>query len=184
MADFSVHDSRSESQATLPWRLGQGAMDALVDYARDAREPFRVDVRRGVYRASIGERLAGLLNPKTLDFYKWPSVREPMTDARAAAYLHAVADKDDTFAKCYFIGGETGPVKIGYSVDVQSRFRVIQLCCPTPLRVMAVCEGGEAREAAYHTQFSAHRLHGEWFSRAPDIFAEIARLSPCDGGGE
>jgi hypothetical protein len=51
------------------------------------------------------------------------------------------------------------------------------------MRFLATCEGGRSRETAYHLKFEHLRQEGEWFSRAPDIFAEIARLSPCNGGG-
>lgn len=36
---------------------------------------------------------------------------------------------------------------------------------------------GADREAAYHWEYSAHRSHGEWFTRCPEMMAEIERLS-------
>ena len=106
---------------------------------------------------------------------EWEMVRlgGPITPAA----LHAAADKADTMAQCYFIGSDGGPVKIGYSVDVAGRFKSIQSCSPVPLRLLATVGGGEAREAAYHIQFASARLHGEWFSRTPEIEAEIGRLA-------
>lgn len=91
--------------------------------------------------------------------------------------LHKYADRSAKFAKCYFIGGEEGPVKIGYAVCVKDRLRAIQSCSPVALRVLALADGGMEREVAYHAQFERHRLHGEWFERCAEIEAEINRLN-------
>lgn len=91
--------------------------------------------------------------------------------------LHRIADEKKRFGKCYFIGGEAGHIKIGYSVDVPARLTAIQACSPIPLKVLAVIDGGEPREAAYHAQFREHRRHGEWFDRHPAILAEIGRIT-------
>ncbi len=86
---------------------------------------------------------------------------------------------------CYFIGGDEGPVKIGFTVDLKGRLSNLRTASPVWLEVLAVRHGGEAREAVYHEQFAADRLHGEWFARTPAILAEIARLNatrPADLG--
>ncbi|HEY9578248.1 MAG TPA: GIY-YIG nuclease family protein [Rhizorhapis sp.] len=77
----------------------------------------------------------------------------------------------------YFIGGDTGAIKIGRSVNAAVRLKDIQACSPIPVRLLATRRGG-SREKLYHKLFAAHRLHNEWFSRHPDILAEIDRLSP------
>lgn len=77
---------------------------------------------------------------------------------------------------CYFIGGAEGPIKIGYSRDVNARLAKFQLGSPVALDILAITPGGEAQEAIYHARFEAHRLHGEWFNRAPEIIAEIDKL--------
>lgn len=117
-----------------------------------------------------------------LDTYKWHKAPRadngpPLSDEDLIALAHKMADESDTFAKCYFIGGDEGPVKIGYSVNPSSRLKALQLASPVRLRVLATAGGGIYREAAYHGQFEAHRLHGEWFARAPEIEAEIERLT-------
>lgn len=77
----------------------------------------------------------------------------------------------------YFIGDPAVAIKIGFSVDFPSRLRNIQSCSPIPLQTLATVHGGERVEAIYHAKFAAHRLHGEWFTPAPDILAEIERLN-------
>lgn len=79
--------------------------------------------------------------------------------------------------KVYFIGCETGPIKIGLSTDLGRRLASLQAGCPFPLMIMATLDGGRSDELAYHRQFAASRLHGEWFERTPAILAEIERLT-------
>jgi len=78
----------------------------------------------------------------------------------------------------YFVGGDVGGIKIGIALDPQKRLIDLQCGSPIKLRILAVREGGRSVELAYHRQFAAHRLHGEWFERHPDILAEIDRLTP------
>lgn len=77
----------------------------------------------------------------------------------------------------YFIQSECGPIKIGYASNIDRRFRDLMFASPSPLFIAATTLGGAILERAYHAQFAAHRLHGEWFTSHPDILAEIERLS-------
>jgi hypothetical protein len=77
----------------------------------------------------------------------------------------------------YFVGGENGPIKIGVTNRPQHRLRQMQCGSPTELKLLAVTDGGKRAEYLYHLRFRAHRLHGEWFNRAPEITAEIERLN-------
>jgi hypothetical protein len=107
----------------------------------------------------------------------WKPTADPFAPPAPSLDPHEMADEADTIAKCYFIGGDEGPIKIGYSIDVNARLRTIQLCSPVRPRVLAIARGGIFRESAYHALFDEHRLHGEWFERAPEIEAEIVRLN-------
>lgn len=77
----------------------------------------------------------------------------------------------------YFVGGDVGAIKIGMTIAPLERLAAFQFNSPIDLRILAMTAGGTKEEKAYHRQFAAHRLHGEWFSPAPDILAEIERLS-------
>ena len=77
----------------------------------------------------------------------------------------------------YFMAGDGGPVKIGCALNPSERLASVQTGNPLPLAILATAPGGYAAEKAYHRRWSAHRLHGEWFARAPEITAEIARLA-------
>lgn len=84
----------------------------------------------------------------------------------------------------YFVGADHGPVKIGFTTKPLCRLASMQLGSPLMLGFLAVVRGPIKVEKAYHARFAAHRSHGEWFHRHPDIIAEIDRLkqlSPADG---
>jgi hypothetical protein len=102
---------------------------------------------------------------------------EGMDDAEYLAAVHKMADELTDEAICYFVGGEDGPVKIGYAKDPKRRLVDLQNGSPVRLSILAQTSGGLTRETAYHYQFAKFRLHGEWFERCPDIEAEIARLN-------
>lgn len=80
-------------------------------------------------------------------------------------------------ARVYFVQSMTGEIKIGMATNIKSRLKSLQTANPSKLVLLAHVHGGPPQERAYHRQFAAHRLHGEWFSPHPDILAEIARLA-------
>jgi hypothetical protein len=78
----------------------------------------------------------------------------------------------------YFVQvGEAGAIKIGIARDPASRLASLQTGHHEDLHIRALTHGGAEQERAYHEQFAAHRLRGEWFAPHPDILAEIERLS-------
>jgi len=80
-------------------------------------------------------------------------------------------------ATIYFAGPEGGPIKIGFAARVNTRLRDLRLANAYPLRLWASVQAAPSLEREYHRQFAAHRLHGEWFTRCPEIEAEIERLN-------
>lgn len=108
---------------------------------------------------------------------------ESESNEQYIARLHAEADARDPalfINLCYFIGGDEGAIKIGMSIEAKKRLIQIQGSCPIKVRILALASGGEFRERAYHTQFDRHWSHSEWFTRCPEIEAEIERLNHPD----
>jgi hypothetical protein len=171
------HSYIFRTRQPVPWRIGFGCTDNLLDGAHAAAQAFGVEPHGHVMKASIGDRFVGYLYKKDLKLIAWPHVGEEYTRERHVERMHQWADMDDK-GVCYFIGGDVGAVKIGFTIDIKSRLRTIQANSPIPLRVLATRSGGETRERAYHCQFDEHRLHYEWFTRSPEIEAEISRLNP------
>lgn len=76
----------------------------------------------------------------------------------------------------YFAQAEvSGLVKIGRSNDPWRRADELRLVAGEPVAVLATMRGDFERR--YHAHFEQHRHHREWFSPAPEILAEIARLN-------
>jgi hypothetical protein len=85
----------------------------------------------------------------------------------------------------YFVGGETGPVKIGFTQQpIKERLKCIQNGSPVKLHVLATLNCTRINERFYHKRFAAYRLHGEWFERSAEILAEIDRLNPHQGNDD
>ena len=166
---------REFDEKRTPWVANWCSLDTIIEEAYRRRVELRIDDFTGeLRRVAIDGVPIGFAHADTFDFVPWPFLSQP--EGERIAELHRRADADPTVAKCYFIGGAEGAIKIGFSVDPIGRLSAIRSHSPIPVSILALASGGEARESVYHLQFAEHRLHGEWFSRAPEILAEIERL--------
>ncbi len=89
---------------------------------------------------------------------------------------HRVDRSTPAMAYVYFVGPKDGPIKIGYARRLDFRIKDLRLANAYPLEIWASVKACPSLEREYHKRFAAHRLHGEWFERCPEIEAEIARL--------
>ena len=71
----------------------------------------------------------------------------------------------------YWIGGDTGPIKIGWSKDPEKRLKQFQPGSPVELRVIYRVAGTYNDERRWHNELSNERLHGEWFKRGAALMA-------------
>lgn len=70
----------------------------------------------------------------------------------------------------YFIqAGDSGPIKIGYSDNVDSRLRSMQTGNHERLRLLCKVPGSYLDEGSLHKRFDIYRLSGEWFRPHYDI---------------
>jgi len=60
--------------------------------------------------------------------------------------------------------GPVGPVKIGYTTDVETRRAKMQSDCPYPLDVVAKIRGTKELERKIHEYFNGCKIGGEWFT--------------------
>jgi excisionase family DNA binding protein len=110
-----------------------------------------------------------------------PAKPRPKRRARLGAdgnwiLTHAAIDRLPDTGWVYFIQAEGGgPVKIGKADDVDERLRALQFSCPYRLVVLGKLPGGRRLEARLHKQFSACRLHGEWFAADTPGLADVIR---------
>ena len=106
-----------------------------------------------------------------------------------AGHLLSIAPLPDSAWKfrtgkvIYFVGTDSGPIKIGRASDFRARFRQLQCGSSELLHVWAVTPGNHLDEALYHHRFASARLFGEWFSRTPELLDFIDQLRPrfCAG---
>ena len=80
----------------------------------------------------------------------------------------------------YFIQARVGrgPIKIGYTTDINARFRTLQAVCPDRIGLLGliVCRtplDALRLEQALHMNFSEERLHSEWFTPTFALYGEI-----------
>lgn len=79
---------------------------------------------------------------------------------------------------CYLVGmqGDDSAVKIGHSTNPWARLGEYQAGNPRKLEVIAVLDGGQAKEREFHHKF--HIYHGdnigEWFNKSPEIMNHFA----------
>jgi hypothetical protein len=56
-----------------------------------------------------------------------------------------------------------GPIKIGFSISVETRIRTISTTSPFPIELIGDMEGTLEDETRLHSMFADYRLNGEWF---------------------
>lgn len=76
----------------------------------------------------------------------------------------------------YFVAAPNGLIKIGTTGNIEWRLASLNFQSPVPLTLLVTTKGSHMAEREYHRRFASARAHGEWFTRTPEIEAEIARL--------
>lgn len=67
-----------------------------------------------------------------------------------------------------------GRIKIGFSEDPQRRFNKIASDAPFPCELLGYWPGSVSDELAFHEQFKAVRVHGEWFAVTESLLAAVS----------
>lgn len=80
----------------------------------------------------------------------------------------------------YYIGGETGPIKIGSARDAYTRLTTLQTASPEQLFIYATEQGGVHLERMRQSQFASAHLRGEWFARTDELLRHIIRLQQAE----
>lgn len=77
----------------------------------------------------------------------------------------------------YFIGGASGPIKIGFSCDPSQRLRTISKHHPEELSILGAVRGTPLLEFTIHQEWAPLRIRGEWFQRTPELERVIEEIS-------
>lgn len=67
-------------------------------------------------------------------------------------------------------------LKIGFTVNVNTRFNELQLGSPVKLVLLNYVRGAFQLEITLLALFDRYRIHGEWFEAAPDLLRYIKKL--------
>lgn len=98
----------------------------------------------------------------------------------AIAHLTLIVPPLGRLAGVYFVRAGDA-VKIGWSKDVASRVRSIQVANAQEVELVALVEGGEAEERELHDLFAPHHIRGEWYRHEGLVEATIAKLRRAGG---
>jgi hypothetical protein len=103
--------------------------------------------------------------------------------------MRSAAEREGGSVTVYFIGGDFGMVKIGYTSEAkpENRLRDLQTGCPFPLRVLAYCKGNHADEQILHRALADERATGEWFrwsDRVAGLLGYVKEYRTTDGWAE
>lgn len=76
-----------------------------------------------------------------------------------------ICDLPYKFYAVYFIQeGASGPIKIGFTKNISSRFEALQVANPRPLRILGIIRTNDTKlEKVWHERFAADCVIGEWF---------------------
>lgn len=97
---------------------------------------------------------------------------------RTATDDHGTEDPATGTGWIYFLrAGTSGPIKIGTSVNVDSRIATLQTGCPDELRLIARIRGGSGVERMLHQKFDRDRIRGEWFKPSSELVELIKELT-------
>jgi len=78
----------------------------------------------------------------------------------------------------YFVeSGEGGPIKIGWSQNVERRITELQVANAHKLHLLGVVPGTMKKEGELHAKFSHLRMEAEWFQNSPEIHGYLAQFS-------
>lgn len=73
----------------------------------------------------------------------------------------------------YFVYGDSGRVKIGYTGDPLKRFGHLRTNCPDKLTLLGLIPGTKEDERQWHEMFRSDHLFGEWFRSTMALKREI-----------
>ncbi len=80
----------------------------------------------------------------------------------------------------YFVQGESGgPIKIGYTKNIEKRLTLLQSGYPDRLILLASMAGTEENEEAIHIELQQYRLRGEWFSPHENVLEKVKAINNC-----
>ena len=76
--------------------------------------------------------------------------------------------------------GDDGPIKIGFTTNVEKRKKGIETSTPYDLSILLNIPGTKTNECWTHSRLRPHRLRGEWFYNCEEVLRFLDRMSRKD----
>ena len=76
----------------------------------------------------------------------------------------------------YFIQAESGPIKIGFSLDVRRRHRALQQAHFEKLTVLGYIIGTEELEKSLKVSMRSNQIRGEWFRPTSEVLSLVSTM--------
>lgn len=135
--------------------------------------PVEGEVRFGFIPGQTRPRYSVISNGK------WASCdRHGLVRAQPIRYAPNYVPPSERDGFVYFVvRGFDGPIKIGWSQDVERRVSELQTANAEPLRLIGKIPGRMIDESRMHGQFAHLRMEAEWFQNSPEIHEFLAHAS-------
>lgn len=92
-----------------------------------------------------------------------------------------ISERGDQVGYVYFIrSGPTGPIKIGWALDVEQRINTLQTGNPEKIELLGYVTGTVLDEMELHRNFDSVRLRGEWFNPAEELLSFVVRACEAE----
>lgn len=117
---------------------------------------------------------------------RWDEYSRRKEEEQKAAEMQkqsAVEKRKETIFKneypgfVYFIQGKSGgPIKIGYTTDLESRLKTLQTGFPDTLTILCSVHGKTNDETLYHQKFEKLWVRGEWYRPEEPLLSYIRSI--------
>lgn len=166
--DGSVYDATGKKHNLLQSRYPEQPLMDRLPYLKRAMAKGKAYF----YFKGEGERLIPLPNINEKEF-AWEY--QVLLAERFGRERPAVRQKGRSWV--YFIGAQSGPIKIGHSQSPEKRIFEMQCGNPDKLFLYGKFRGGQPLEQRLHRKLAAHRVRGEWFERCAQVFDALKALA-------
>lgn len=106
-----------------------------------------------------------------------PEYNQDRYDFERTRRERSLAQANDRPGTIYFLTyGDDGPIKIGFTSNLDYRVQHIQTGCPFEVRVLGTVLGGMGLERQIHQRLWRYRLKGEWFTNCHNVLSVMREL--------
>lgn len=111
---------------------------------------------------------------------EWASIVSDPTRCPESKAPRLYAERPPANGFVYFVQmGDSGPIKIGFTINAQRRLDSLQSCNPEQLNLRLAVPGSTWDEEEYQGDFRRSRIRGEWYRPTGDLLEFIRLANEC-----